>query len=319
MLAQDYLTLGLVRLKAPEVWTAKEDGLSFLLVKGGVGKGVFGSTTQPLATGDVLVLDATSGCKVSVSGGGEMLFWCFAARFEHFFPLLASNEISLLRSVMDPFKAPKFYPASSTPARECHRLVREVPPQFTLDHRSQLLRVMAAILTVEFQQGHTQRAGFVRIEDHLIQVFEKLSSAELLTSSVGELAAKFGCSRRHLNRLFHQHFGISVAGLRMEMRLLKAVSLLRDPDAKVIRVAEECGFNHLGLFNTCFKKRFGTSPGQWRNMNSQAPTQPASLPGSDSTVCPLRLKGICPMSAESGNSHPAPNRAAQFPSGRTSR
>ena len=43
-----------------------------------------------------------------------------------FFPLLASNEISLLRSVMDRFKAPKFYPASSTPARECHRLVREV-------------------------------------------------------------------------------------------------------------------------------------------------------------------------------------------------
>jgi hypothetical protein len=35
-------------------------------------------------------------------------------------------------------------------------------------------------------------------------------------------------------------------------------------------VAEKCGFNHLGLFNTCFKKRFGTSPGQWRNLINQA-------------------------------------------------
>src|ERR1019366_4324749 len=101
-------------------------------------------------------------------------------------------------------------------------------------------------------------------------VFEKLSATELVGLSVPELAGKFGCSRRHLNRLFHQHFGISVAALRMEMRLLKAISLLRDPDAKVINVAEQCGFNHLGLFNTCFKRRFGTSPGHWRKASIQA-------------------------------------------------
>jgi AraC-like DNA-binding protein len=55
----------------------------------------------------------------------------------------------------------------------------------------------------------------------------------------------------------------------MEMRLLKAISLLRDRDAKVINVAEQCGFNHLGLFNTCFRRRFGTSPGQWRKAASE--------------------------------------------------
>ena len=50
----------------------------------------------------------------------------------------------------------------------------------------------------------------------------------------------------------------------MELRLLKAVTLLRNPTAKIITVAEQCGFNHLGLFNICFKRRFGQSPGQWR-------------------------------------------------------
>jgi hypothetical protein len=73
-----------------------------------------------------------------------------------------------------------------------------------------------------------------------------------------------------LNRLFHEFFGFSVAALRMEMRLLKAVSLLRDPNIKVINVAEQCGFNHLGLFNTCFKRRFGQTPGQWRKAASPA-------------------------------------------------
>jgi AraC-like DNA-binding protein len=140
----------------------------------------------------------------------------------------------------------------------------------------------------------------------MVQVFEKLSTSELLTLSVGELADKFGCSRRHLNRLFHQHFGVSVAALRMEMRLTKAVSLLRDPDAKVINVAEECGFNHLGLFNTCFKRRFGASPGQWRKMAAAGAKQPAGLLES-APECPLRTNGLCPWSgkAEGGNGAPA--------------
>jgi AraC-like DNA-binding protein len=185
------------------------------------------------------------------------------------------------------FKGTKWYGASSPLARECHRLLAKVPPQFNLDHRSRLLRVVAAILGVEFKTAQPHRVGFVRAEEHLIQVFEKLSANELLSLSVGELAARFGCSKRHLNRLFHKHFGFSVAAMRMEMRMLKAASMLRDPDTKVINVAERCGFNHLGLFNTCFKRRFGASPGQWRKLSAQAEGQSAR-PVSDSLVCPLR-------------------------------
>jgi hypothetical protein len=78
--------------------------------------------------------------------------------------------------------------------------------------------------------------------------------------------------------LFHQYFGFSVGALKTEMRLLKAVSLLRDSKTKVISVADECGFHHLGLFNNSFKKRFGVSPGKWRNLAAQK--QPVSRSGS---------------------------------------
>jgi AraC-like DNA-binding protein len=144
------------------------------------------------------------------------------------------------------------------------------------DHRSQMLRIAAAVLSVEFLNARGHQSGFVRAEDHAIQVFESLSADELLMLSVGELAIRFSCSRRHLNRLFHQHFGVSVGRLKMEMRLLKAISLLRDPDAKIINVAGQCGFNHLGLFNTCFKRRFNSSPGQWRKIALQNPEKAAS-------------------------------------------
>ena len=312
MLSQEHLTLRLVRLKPSEKWIHRANGLSFVFPNGGGGKYVSTAVTQRLMPGDVLVLNGTPEGEggLCADEGGEMVFWFFAVNFEHLFPLFAGNEICLLQNVIEGFKGTKLYGASSPLAGECHKLLAEVPPQFNLDHRSQLLRVVAAILGVEFKTAQPYRVGFVRAEEHMIQVFEKLSANELLSLSVGELAARFGCSKRHLNRLFHQHFGFSVAAMRMEMRLLKAASLLRNPDTKVINAAEQCGFNHLGLFNTCFKRRFGASPGRWRKMPAQAEGQSVH-PVNDSLVCPLRSNGLCSLAGNFDNRLPAEGEASK--------
>jgi AraC-like DNA-binding protein len=272
-LPNNHLTLRLVRLNHSEVWKDVNEGLSFVLLKGGKGKYSLGTNALSLTPGDVMVVNPQVGGKLLVQNG-EAVFWSFSIRLEHLLPLFSAEEICLLQNIAENFNRSKLYAASSPVAKECHRLAECAPPEGNIDHRGQLVRIAAAILSVEFLNATTQRSGFVRVEDHMLQVFESLAADELLTLSVGELADKFGCSRRHLNRLFHQHFGFSVAALRMEMRLLKAVSLLRDPDTKVISVAEQCGFNHLGLFNTCFKRRFGSSPGQWRKTASASPVAP---------------------------------------------
>jgi AraC-like DNA-binding protein len=274
---QDHLTLRLARLKSAEALEQKGDGLAFVFAKGGVGKYTSITATHRLRAGDILVINGAAAGKLLVpESKGEFLFWYFSVCFENLLPLFASNEISLLHHITESFKAAKIYPAGSPLAVECQRLLGVVPPQFNLDHRGQLIRIAASILSLEFKEAQGRRGGYVRAEDHMTQVFEKLSAAELINLSVGELAERFSCSRRHLNRLFHQHFGVSVAALRMEMRLLKAVSLLRDAHAKIINVAEQCGFNHLGLFNTCFKRRFGASPGQWRKSATQSGPAPVS-------------------------------------------
>jgi AraC-like DNA-binding protein len=293
MLAEDYLTLRLVRLKRSEAWPNQGQGFSFVLAKGGSGQYVSGSAAQSLLPGDVLVLNSTDGGKIAVASD-EMIFWCFSVCFEYLFPLFSTGEICLLQNTTENLKGHKLYPASSLLAQECHRLVASAPPQGNVDHRSQVLRVAAAVLSVEFKNARSQRAGFVRIEDHMMQVFEDLSTTELLTLSVGDMAQKFSCSRRHLNRLFHQHFGCSVASLRMEMRLLKALSLLRDPDVKIIHVAEQCGFNHLGLFNACFKKRFGNTPGQWRKGTPDGDSPVSGLEMVNPS-CPMHASGLCSL------------------------
>ena len=302
MLAQDPISLWRIQLKTPQEWTHKGAQLSFIFPKAGVGKWVAGAVAQRLEPGDVLVLNAALGGKLCVAGPGEMDFWCISLQLEHLFPIFESSEICLLQNIFDGFKTAKLYPAASAVAQECHRRLAEIPAQVNLDHRSHLLQVAAAILTVEFNRAKSQRVGFIRPEEHMAQVFEKLTAVELLSLSVGELANKFGCSRRHLNRLFHHYLGVSVAALRMEMRLLKSVTLLRDRDAKVIRVAEDCGFNQLGLFNACFRRRFGASPRQWRKLNMNSGSRPGHL-DPDAATCLLRVSGLCPLS--SNTSHEA--------------
>lgn len=281
------------------------EGLTFLFSKGGVGKFTSKIATHRLMPGDILVFNGANGSKLAAwNNKGEFLFWTFSVCFENLLPLFSSNEISLLHNITEGFKATKIYRGSSPLASECQRLLEVVPPQFNLDHRGQLIRIVATILSVEFKEGQSQRSGYVRTEDHMVQVFEKLSASELINLSVGDLADRFSCSRRHLNRLFHQHFGVSVAALRMEMRMLKAISLLRDSNIKIINVAEQCGFNHLGLFNTCFKRRFGTSPGRWRKSTIQAASAPARKL-ENKPLCPLQATGSCPLGGKLEVFHPA--------------
>jgi AraC-like DNA-binding protein len=292
-----------------EEWTYGGAGLYFVLAKAGAGRNVAGKAARHFASGDVLVLNGESGGRLCVSGKGDMVFWYFSLRLEHLFPLFAGHEICLLKNVTNTFDGTKLYPASGALAKECCRLLEDVPAESDLCHRSQLLRVAAAILAEEFKMAHHQQGGFVRVEDHIHKVLERLSGNGFINLRVGELASEFGCSRRHLNRLFHQHFGVSVARLRMEMRLLKSVALLRDPDAKVINVAEACGFNHLGLFNTCFKRRFGASPGRWQKMAVRAETQPGSLVEEKAMMArltsPLRISDVRPDSSQPDAGPPA--------------
>jgi AraC-like DNA-binding protein len=281
-----YLTLKLRRLQPFEEWCPGGSELSFALVKGGRAHFRLGTSTLKVTTGDMLVLNTEAEGKLAAQNG-ELLFWEFATRLEHLLPLFSAEEICMLQGIWENLRGSKLYPASTPLAKQCHFLVENAPPPGNLDHRTHVLRVAAAVLTLEFLNAHTGRNVLVSGRDQFTRKFEELSAIEMLTLSVEELAKKFGCSRRHLSRLFNQQFGCSVAALRMELRLIKAVSLLRNPRAKVITVAEQCGFNHLGLFNKCFKRRFGQSPGRWRKTNSTSAIQSAfGAEGGRLPTCP---------------------------------
>ncbi len=291
MFDEEHLNLRLTRLEFPDDWTHKGNGLAFVFPKGGAGAYVSSTVVHRLSPGDVLILDGGERGKISASHGCALVFWSFSLCLEHLFPLFGCSEISLLQEVAKGLEATKFYPASDPLAAECHRLTRKIPAQVDLKHRSQLLRIAGTILTEDFKTASGNHPA-TDVENHLFRViFDALSANDLLTFSVGELAARFGCSRRHLSRLFHQYIGSSAAGLIMELRLTKAATLLRDPAAKIMNVAGQCGFKQRARFSTCFKRRFGRSPSQWQNrkVEGQRTARLDADPG-----CPWRFSGQCP-------------------------
>ena len=298
------LTLQLVKLNPVARWGEPRAEISFVFPRTGKGKVTSGSAAWSLAPGDVLVLNGQSGIRLAAQNQTGLAFWTFFVALEDLFPLFTCQEIILLPAIRESLGQWKHFPATSHPAVECHRLLAEASPQFDLTHRSQLLKVVTVILDEEFKAAHRSRAGLSRSEDHAVEVLEQLTLDQVLESSIGELATRFGCSRRHLNRTFNHQFGISVAAFRMEMRLLKAAALLRNPEAKVINVALACGFNHLGLFNLCFKRRFGCPPGQWRARESGGP---APEPAPAVTQCALRRIGFCPLTGPAESCVAPPN------------
>ncbi len=98
----------------------------------------------------------------------------------------------------------------------------------------------------------------------VVNVLVHLSETELQELDVDELARRCGFSRRHLARLVKEQCGSTLAGLMAQTRLDKAADLLRDPERKVVNVAMDCGFKHLGAFSAKFRARFGMTPSDWR-------------------------------------------------------
>ena len=303
MSPRNHLALHTERIKASDVWPCEGDLLYLIFVESGAGRVTAFSKPIPLDSGDLVVVNGRSDAKMGLplsGNGSELVFKWFAVSMDSLFPLFSPAEVSFLQNVGQAFRSPKVFSATHPIALQCRSSLRDAGEKQDLVHRSQLLKVVSVLLAAEFGTWQQKQASLGdAADDHTLQVFDQLSSHEFLELSVEDLADKFGCSRRHLSRLFHQKFGVSVATLRMEMRLLKAASLLRDPAVKIINVAEQCGFNHLGLFNTCFKRRFGQTPGMWKNaMRDQSKE---AVEKKETDLCPLKVTGICPMTGVGGH------------------
>jgi AraC-like DNA-binding protein len=90
--------------------------------------------------------------------------------------------------------------------------------------------------------------------------------------ALGEVAARHRLSPRYVGMLFESE-GTSFSEFVREERLKRAHRMLLSPRFDHLRISEiayDVGFNDLSYFNRCFRRRFGCSPGEARELNPLA-------------------------------------------------
>lgn len=86
-----------------------------------------------------------------------------------------------------------------------------------------------------------------------------------LRSDIRQLVRYSGYSHRHLQRLFRNETGMSVGAYIRLRRLTRAAILVRLTVYPLHDIAISVGFDSQSSFNREFRKRFGCSPGIYRN------------------------------------------------------
>ena len=89
-----------------------------------------------------------------------------------------------------------------------------------------------------------------------------LAGAASLTS----IAAACGLSTSHFARAFRRSTGMPPHAWLNEVRVERAMALLRQRDPSLSAIAFECGFVDQSHFTRVFARRVGLTPGAWRRM-----------------------------------------------------
>lgn len=84
---------------------------------------------------------------------------------------------------------------------------------------------------------------------------------------LSELARQVGSNEFYLKKGFKTMTGKTVYGYIQDLKMNKAVELLKENDWTIQQVAESVGYKYAQHFSTAFKKNYGMTPGNYRKMH----------------------------------------------------
>lgn len=106
---------------------------------------------------------------------------------------------------------------------------------------------------------HEQDKGFGKILKYINEHYtEKCSSKEI--------SKMFGYNEAYFCRRFREITGITFSKYVQALRMEYAQKLLKNSKDEIGMIAWKCGFSDLSYFSNCFKKLFGFTPTEFRNM-----------------------------------------------------
>ena len=277
MSVERHLIFKEVILRPSGEWTPGGPCWTVVRVAEGGGYWIQGGNARALNAGDGLVLWFNGGGLLRASQLGTLKLQFFTVQPQFLNGLLTVAEWHRLEIAPAAEAPPVFFFTAQAPVGQKFTHIANQSHGDGLAMRCALLQLWVSAVAGLFPSSSPAAPVTNKLHDRFRQVIGQMLEAELSGSSLGDLAARLRCSERHFSRLFREAFGVPLRARQIELRLQRARQLLADSDAKIISVAYDSGYRHLGLFNTMFKKRFGATPSEWRQQNARknapAPTR----------------------------------------------
>jgi AraC-like DNA-binding protein len=109
-----------------------------------------------------------------------------------------------------------------------------------------------------------------RQDDRALAAAHYIASRSEAPLTLDDVAASVGLSTFHLLRIFSRTIGVTPHQYLMRIRLLRAITMLRDTDQPVTSIAYEAGWSDLSNFTRTFRRDVGCSPGDFRRGDNRA-------------------------------------------------
>ena len=84
--------------------------------------------------------------------------------------------------------------------------------------------------------------------------------------TIEEIATHCFYSKSYFMKFFKETMGMGFIQYLNDYRLDIAAKLLLDTSDNILDIAVQTGFDNLSYFNRCFKRKYGISPGKYRNI-----------------------------------------------------
>jgi AraC-like DNA-binding protein len=265
-LYETHLVVEEVSLLPGAEWTPSSSGWLVMQVCGGSGYCLQVQGSTEIETGAALLVAGQAKTIIRASQLGKMSLHVFSVVPARLTGLITLGEQEFLKLAAAKEDEVRIFPPDGGTAIKMKELYAGRRSS-GLMFRLKLIQLFVEAVGCEMEtDGAPQESPDAKARLRLL--LQKTPPGELAELSFSELARRTNCTPRHLSRTFHELVGVSFSDRRSEIRMARARELLATSNSKVVEVALESGYKSLSMFNLMFTRRFGTSPGRWRQKNN---------------------------------------------------
>lgn len=142
----------------------------------------------------------------------------------------------------------------------------------SLSWTDQLLRISGMLVIFAFLSegiGEDTEGMTEQSSEYVKKGIDFIRKNYMKDIKVNQIAESIGISRSYLTKVFHKAIFLSPQEYLINLRAQQAAYLLKQTDASIKEIAYSCGYSDGVSFSKSFKKMYGMSPRQYRDIKEK--------------------------------------------------